>query len=368
MIARKLELYYRDIVSGRKKGIGPFLIKVFLHPLSWLYGLIVNWRNKLFEKGWMCRYVPPVPLVISIGNIVVGGTGKTPVTLLLAKAFYDKFTIAILSRGYRSEARKLNAPVVLCEGHGPIFPANYCGDEPYLLAQRLPKGIVIVGGNRKESSFLAGKMGAQVILLDDGMQHRQLVRDFDIVVVDIGDPFGQGYLLPRGFLREDVRSLARADLIILNNVTDPEQYFSVKLLIKPYTSAPVVGTNGVVAAIRDLKGEVIEKPTERKVGMFCGIAHPEYFKRTLQKEGFEVVSELILPDHGKIFSKELESFAQVSLKNGAKYLICTEKDRVKLNTGLILALPIIWVQLELHHVAGDEEWHEFLKKAEAKIT
>ena len=368
MITRKLELYFKDIVCGRRRGLLPFLIKAFLLPLSWLYGLVVNCRNKLYEMGWMRRYVPPVPLVISIGNIVVGGTGKTPVTLLLGGAFYGKFNTAILTRGYRSKAGKLNTPVILCEGHGPTFPASYCGDEPYLLAKRLPKGIVIVGGDRKKASFLAGKMGAQVILLDDGMQHRQLARDFDVVVVDAGDPFGQGYLLPRGFLREDIHSLVRANLIIINNINDPEQFSSIKLLLKPYTSAPVVGTNGFVAAIRDLKGQAIEIPAERKVGMFCGIAHPEYFKRTLEKEGFQVVSEFILSDHDKISAKELEKFAQSSLKNGAKWLICTEKDRVKLNDSLIFALPIIWVQLELQQVAGDEEWHEFLKQAEAKIT
>lgn len=368
MIATRLELYFKDIVVGRRKGLLPFLIKALLLPLSWLYGFVVHCRNCLYENGWMRRYVPPVPLVISVGNIVAGGTGKTPVTLLLAGAFYEKYTVAILSRGYRSQAEKLDMPVLLCEGEGPIYPASYCGDEPYLFAQRFPKAIVIVGGNRKKASFLAAKTGAQAILLDDGMQHRRLARDFDVVVVDVGDPFGHGYLLPRGFLREDKCSLARANLIILNHIYEHEQFLSVKTQLKTYSSAPVVGTNGRVASIRDLKGLEMNMSPKGKVGMFCAIAHPEYFRRTLEKDGFQVVSEFIMGDHECMPEKELEHFAQTSAEKGAQWLICTEKDRVKLNDDLTLALPILWVQLELGLVAGHEEWQTFLRQAEAKMA
>lgn len=368
MMTTRIEHYFKDIVRGRRKGVLALLIKAFLLPLSWLYGFVVNCRNRLYEKGWMRRYVPPVPLVISIGNIVAGGTGKTPVTLLLAKAFYERFTVAILSRGYRSKAENLNMPIVLCEGEGPAYPASYCGDEPYLFAQRLPKSIVIVGGNRKQASFLAARIGAQAILLDDGMQHRRVARDFDVVVVDVGDPFGQGYLLPRGFLREDKRSLVRANLIILNHIHDHEQFLSVKKQLRLYSSAPVVGTNGAVAAIIDLNGQEVKIPQGVKVGMFCAIANPEYFRRTLEKEGFQVVTEFAMGDHERMPDKLLEQFAQKSLKEGAQWLICTEKDRVKLNDGLLLALPILWVQLDLCLVAGHEEWKAFLSQAEAKMT
>ncbi|MFI0434920.1 MAG: tetraacyldisaccharide 4'-kinase [Parachlamydiaceae bacterium] len=364
---KKVELYIKDIIRGRRRGILPSLIKVILLPLSWLYRFAVYFRNSLYESGWMRRYVPPVPLVISVGNIVAGGTGKTPVTLLLAGAFYERFTIAILSRGYRSKAEKLDSPVVLCEGEGPILPATYCGDEPYLFAQRMPKSIVIVGGNRKKGAVLAAKAGAQVILLDDGMQHRHLVRDFEVIVVDVGDPFGQGYFLPRGFLREDKRSLARADLIILNHIQDTEQFISVKTQLKSYSHSPVIGTKGTIAAIRDLKGKDAVLEGDKIVGMFCAIAHPEYFRRTLEQEGFTVINEWILADHDHFKREELTKFALMCLKNGAKALICTEKDRVKLEELLNLALPIFWVQLQLHIVAGEEEWLSFLKEAESKI-
>lgn len=142
----------------------------------------------------------------------------------------------------------------------------------------------------------------------------------------------------------------------------------MKEQLKTYSSAPVVGTNGYVAAIKNLKGQEIQLPKEEKMGMFCAIAHPEYFRRTLEKEGYQVVSEFPLGDHDTIPEKELEQFAQESLKQGAKWLICTEKDRVKLDDGIAISLPILWVQLELRLVAGQEEWDNFLRQAESKIT
>lgn len=364
---KKFELYLTNIIKGRKKGFFPRLVKGLLLPLSWCYGLGSYFHNVLYDKKWACRYVPPVPLVISVGNIVAGGTGKTPVTLLLASVFYGRFHLAILSRGYRSKAEKLDTPVVLCEGNGPIFPASYCGDEPYLFAKRLPKSLVIVGADRKKSSLIASKEGAQVILLDDGMQHRRLARDFDIVVIDIGDPFGQRHFLPRGFLRERIGSLERADLIVLNHVQDEEQLTCVQKEIRLYTHAPMIGTKVRVTAIRDLKGQESGELKGVPVGMFCAIAHPEYFKSTLEQEGFTIVNELLLSDHHTFHKKNLEQFAQACLKKGATYLICTEKDRVKLEDDLKLVLPILWVQLELDIVAGQTEWQHFIERAESKI-
>lgn len=364
---RKLELYIKRVISGHQRGIIAVFIKALLLPLSWLYGWGVCIRNWLYDHGWMRRYVPPVPLVISIGNIVAGGTGKTPLTLLLAKVFYDRLTVAILSRGYRSKAEKLETPVLLCEGRGPVFPASYCGDEPYLLAKRLPKATIIVGGNRRKAAFLAAKAGAQIILLDDGMQHRRLARDFDVVVIDVDDPFGQGYFLPRGFLREDLYSLTRAHLIVLNHLHDPSQFSVVKSYLKPYTIAPVVAVQGKVTAVRDLKGQAMESIQEREVGMFCGIANPHHFRRLLEREGFTVVAEFLLPDHTTINVRALESFAQKSAKKGAKWLICTEKDCVKVQENVSCSLPIIWVQMELQIVEGQKEWGSFLEQLEAKL-
>jgi tetraacyldisaccharide 4'-kinase len=364
----KFEIYLKEIIFGKRKGFIASFIKMILWPLSWFYCFVTICRNWVYDQGWMRRYVPPVPLVISIGNIVAGGTGKTPVTLLFAQIFYERFPLAILSRGYRSKAEKLDRPLILCSGQGPLYPAVYCGDEPYMFAQRLPKAHVIVGGDRQKASYLAFKAGVQIILLDDGMQHRKLARDFDVVVIDVEDPFGQGYFLPRGFLREDIRSLSRASLIILNHLSCLEQFEKVKDQIRQYTVAPMVGTNWRVASVLDLKGQCVETINEKKIGMFCGIAHPEYFRSTLEQMGATIVDEYWLSDHEKPEEKELERFSQICSKKGAEWLICTEKDRVKLKDMLGLAIPIAWLQMELQVVEGHQEWEKFLRQAEAKIS
>lgn len=363
---RKLELFLKRIIYGEQKGIFAFLIKMLLLPLSWIYGWVVCLRNHFYENGWMRRYTPPIPLVISIGNIVAGGTGKTPLTLFVAQSFYDRFQIAILSRGYRSQIE--NKLVVICDGCGPKFPASYCGDEPFLLSKHLPKALVIVGSDRKQASFMAAKAGVHMIILDDAMQHRRLARDFDIVVIDSGDPFGKGYFLPRGFLRDDVKSLSRAHLIVLNHIENKDQYENIKKQLLKYSKAPVVGMNTKVKYFKDLKGHVVVPQAGDTVAMFCTIAHPEYFKKTLENEHLIVDNEYILPDHDVIDVKSLEHFAKKCLKNKNKWLICTEKDCVKLEDSLQLSLPILWVQMELSVTFGQEIWNNFLKVAESKIA
>ncbi|MDP1881234.1 MAG: tetraacyldisaccharide 4'-kinase [Parachlamydiaceae bacterium] len=367
MVKKKLDRFFKNVIKGKKRGFISSLIKMILLPFSWGYHFGVKCRNALYDWGLMRRYVPPIPLVISIGNIVAGGTGKTPLTLKIAEAFYNRYLIAILSRGYRSKAEKLETPIVLCQGAGPLYPAAYCGDEPFLFAQRLPKALVIVNADRKKSSLIAAKAGVQVVLLDDALQHRSFARDFEVIVVDVGDPFGQGYFLPRGFLRDELKALSRADLIVLSHAENVEQRELVKDQIKVYSNTPIVSMQEKVTAVRDFSGSDVEVPQNTPVGMFCGIANPDYFRKTLETMGLRVVCENILQDHQPISEKELEKFAQVGIKKGAQWIVCTEKDRVKLPDYLFTSLPIVWVQIDLEIIDGMEEWSKFIKNAELKI-
>lgn len=360
MLMKRVERYFKAIISGRKKGLTAWLIKKICLPISWVYGVFSKLKNGIYDRGWMKCYIPPVPLVISVGNIVAGGTGKTPVTLMLASYFYEKYSLAILSRGYRSKVENLDNPVVLCDGQGPLFPAAYCGDEPMIYALRYPKSQVIVGRDRKKASWMASENGAQVIILDDALQHRKLARDYDIIVIDLNDPFGQNYFLPRGYLREDVTALKRANCIILNHAQDMENFTQIQSELKKYTDAPVVGTCYQFATIRDLNGNELSSLKGQSVGLFSSIAHPEYFKSMLEKEGVDVVSEYLLADHDEIKEKNLITFAQQCKKKGCERLVCTEKDRVKLREQLVVDLPIVWIQVDLKIVEGTEEWQKFL--------
>lgn len=362
-----LENYFLDVIKKKKQGVLASFLRASLYILSWPFRGVVACRNWIFDCGWVCRYYPPVPVVISIGNIVVGGTGKTPVTLMIAQEFYHEFSLAILSRGYRSAAEKLSEPVVLSKGNGPMQSAALCGDESFLLSQNLPKAFVIVGKNRHKASNMAAKAGAQIILLDDGMQHRRLARDFEVIVLDAGDPFGQGYFLPRGLLREGVRSLSRANLIIINHISDPEVFKTMKTEVQRYSSAAVIGTQMDVVEVLNYEGKVLPTLNGKKVGIFCGIAHPEYFHRSVSRQGVEIVSSLYTADHVSFETERLKAFANECKEKGAELILCTEKDRVKLVDIKGISLPVAWMKMRLKVVEGNSEWEAFIDRAKTLL-
>ncbi len=364
---KKLDAYFIDLIKGKRKGPLAIMVKILLRLLSLFYQLIISCRNWAFDHGCFKQYYAPVPLVISIGNIVAGGTGKTPVTLMIAQEFYKDWTIAILSRGYRSYAEYLGTPVVLSSGDGPTYPASYCGDEPYLLSQNLPKALVFVGKDRHQSSNLAAKAGAQLILLDDGMQHRHLARDLEVVVMNAQDPFGQGYFLPRGFLRESISSLSRAHLIIVNHVNEKEEFNSIKKEISKYSSAPMIGTKMEVMEIVDLEGQSLPDLQNKKVSIFCAIAHPDSFLKTVRNLGAEPVEQKFLSDHLTLTNDELTEFCQCSMAKGAEWVLCTEKDFVKLDKASLNSLPIACVKMRLAIIEGELHWKSFTEKAKRDL-
>lgn len=365
---KHVELYFVNVIKGRRRGILPFFIKLLLLPLSWVYRLFTACRNWAFDSGCFRKYSPPVPLVISIGNIVAGGTGKTPVTLMLAQEFYEDVPMAILSRGYRSKAEKSAHPLVLSAGNGPMHLAASCGDEPFMLSQNLPKAHVIVGKNRHQASSMAAKAGARLILLDDGMQHRRVARDLELVVMDACDPFGQGHFLPRGLLRDSAASLKRADLIVLNHVHDRERLQEMRQKLARWTSAPIVATRPEVAEFLDLQDQPSASIQGKRVGIFCGIAQPEYFANTVENLGAHIVARHFLADHAEEGVQGLQDFAQNCQELGAELIICTEKDRVKLCGALSLPLPLIWLKMKLVIVDGQADWQAFINHAKRALA
>jgi tetraacyldisaccharide 4'-kinase len=362
-----LELFFQHVIKGKRRGFLSSLIKLPLKLLSHLYGFGVYCRNWAYDHGWFKQYSPPLPLVVSIGNITAGGTGKTPLTIMFAKALDEEIKVAIASRGYRSQAEHQKSPIIVSSGSGPMQTAAVCGDEPYLLAENLPHVYVFAGKNRIQSSNLAAIDGVQLLILEDGMQHRQLARDLDIVILDGRDPFGMGYFLPYGYLRDDPRSLSRAHLIVVNHVIDTLHFNEVKTLIEQYTTAPVVGVNTAVEGVFDLSGVKIEGIEHQRAGIFCGIANPEQFLQTVQGLGVDVVAEKYYPDHKLGSLEDLNRFARKCQKQGASVLLCTEKDKVKLGAESEIALPIGWVKMKLEVVAGSQEWNNFIAKIKKKL-
>ena len=205
-----LQNYVQDIIEERRKAP---LAKGVLLALSKFYRTGVSLRNHAYDQLWLKTFKSPLP-VISVGNIVAGGTGKTPLIRLLLQELTPECGVALLTRGYRSQIEKSGEVVNLAAS--PSTP-EMCGDEPFWLSSLFPKTAVWVGKNRVLSAQKAFEEGAECLLLDDGMQYRRLHRDIDIVVMDAQDLFGKNHYLPRGYLRDSRKRLFGADLIVVNH-------------------------------------------------------------------------------------------------------------------------------------------------------
>lgn len=330
-----LESYVLEVMDGKRRG------KTLLHALSYLYQGGVALRNLAYDTRFFSSAKVKVP-VISVGNIVVGGTGKTPLVKMLAEELSKTLKVAILSRGYRSKIE--NSGDVLCI-HAET-PVEVCGDEPFWLACQLPQVAVWVGKNRVASAKRAIEKGAEVLLLDDGMQYRDLQRDMEIVVMDGEDLFGKGYFLPRGLLRDTPLRLKKAALVVVNNAKCHEK---IKEKLSSYTNAPLMFVR--MKLQENLKG--------KRVGVFCAIGKPTRFLESIKDAGAEVLSTFFKPDHDPFLPEELSLFAQ---KSGADMIVCTQKDYVKIPHQFSCSLPILPLQGEFEIVSGKEEWQKLKRR------
>ncbi len=320
-----LETRMKEILDGKRKG------KRALWLLSMLYKTGVKLRHTAYQSRLLPIHRVPA-VVVSVGNIVAGGTGKTPLVHLLASTLANDHTVAILSRGYASEAEEWDEPTRV----EPGMSADEVGDEPLWLAQKLPAVQVWAGRDRVKSAQKAVENGAEIILLDDGFQHRRLHRDFDLVVT--GDqPYSNGHFLPRGYLRDLPSRLENADLIaVMGNqkldVDVPQVVFERKI------SANLQG---------------------KKVALFCAIANPHRFIQAVETLGGEMVNTYIKPDHEPFSLEELNMLART-----ADILVCTEKDFVKLPK---TTLPIMPLPLELSIAEGDDVWKQFIHQIKTQV-
>jgi tetraacyldisaccharide 4'-kinase len=320
------------------------------------YRWAVQARVLFYDVGLLRTKRLPCP-VISVGNVTVGGTGKTPLVMALARGLMDRgIPVAILSRGYKG--KKTSGPLV-SDGQIVFLSPEESGDEPFLMAKSL-KGIpVLVGKDR----FVTGRMalqrfGVRGLLLDDGYQHLQLYRDLNILLIDSHIGFGDHHLLPRGILREPFSHLRRAHLFLLTKVEHPEacQPLEAKLhQIHPsspvfhshYEPSGLIGPEEEWEELHSLKG--------KKALVLSGIANPNYFSSLLKKCGMEIVKEAIFPDHHLYTAKDLASLEKQG--KGADWFVTTEKDMVKLMRLNISHLPIRALRIEVR-IWEEEEFYQ----------
>lgn len=341
---------HRRLVDGPPWQFFDALLLVMLAPLSWLYGVIGWLRIKLYAAGLFSSYRPPVP-VISVGNLAAGGTGKTPVVDYIARYLLDQGRrVAIVSRGYGGE-RHFGVQLV-CSGKGPVLGPQQVGDEPFLLARRNPRALVLTARRRADGVRKAvAELAAEVVLLDDGFQHRAVARDLDIVLLDARRPLGNGLPLPAGPLREFPAALRRGHLFILTRA--PEHPVATLELPGPVLhsrhqlSPSLLGSDGSSHPFSQLLG---------KRGLaFAGIADPPGFFAACRQRGLTLGKTLSFADHCRYNAEQLEQLRRAAAE--VDYLITTEKDGVKLGD---FAFPVPCYQwpLSLEFVeAGALEQH-----------
>lgn len=337
---KKLQKELFHIYNSYRENV---LFKAILKFASIFYFLAYKTRLLLYKFKILKSYSLPA-LVISIGNITSGGTGKTSVTIDIAKYLLKRgYKVAVLSRGYKRNKLGNDGNILISDGQEILCDFEISGDEPYLIAKNAPQAIVIVGKDRYKAGLTAIKLGAEVLILDDSYQHIRLNRNENILLLDSKEPFDNECLLPCGYLRELPESIKRATAIILSNYSDSNQEnINLDSIRKLDPNIPVVTMKYKLKELRALNIKKIISPEEAmslKAVAFCGIGNPQSFLNTLKENNVSVSDCLIFPDHHNYSSDDLKNLTQLAIKNKVDNIITTEKDSIKIET-LCESLPL----------------------------
>ncbi len=350
----------RRLMSAQLAGPVASACRVGLRLLAEPYSCVVRLRNRLYDAGIYRTFRARVP-VISVGNITVGGTGKTPVVEYLASRLSRAGRrIAVLSRGYRG--RRVSATA-----------AATVNDEHMILARHLPESVVqLAGPDRAALARQAVEENhCDVLILDDGFQHRRLGRDLNIVLIDALEPFGYGHVLPRGLLREPLGGLRRADLIAITRTDLVESDELSRIESELAQLAPAIPVIHVAFKPQYLESvgkqpvetEKIEHLSGKKVFCFCGIGNPAAFAATLEHIGIRQVGWHLFRDHHHYTGRDAEMLNALAVRSGADALLTTEKDAVKLQAQWTWQRPVLSVRVSAVVTRDEDILEELLERA-----
>ncbi len=323
-----------------------------LNPLGALYGSVARARAHLYRLSILRSEKIPAP-VISVGNITVSGTGKTPLVEWIARRIAeDDRRVCILTRGYgRANIRER---VVVSDGEQLLADARIGGDEPRLLAEKL-LGVAAVVSDRDRAGaarWAIKNLGSDAFILDDGFQHLRVERDLNIVTIDASDPWGGGRLLPQGRLREPVGALQRADCIV---ITRAEQATNIGELSEEASclsgGRPVILSCVRTSNLRPLSSAHIDQNFERDpscypIAVFCALGNPQAFVRHVRNDKFNVALEKVFPDHHPYTQQDADELVRAASEHNARVLLTTAKDAVKL-ASLNFSLPCYVLEAKL---------------------
>lgn len=378
-----IESFGIDVIMHNRRGLRAGALRVLLRGLSSIYGRIVALRLWLFRERFIHDHHLGVP-VISVGNLTVGGTGKTPVVEMLAKALRDRGRrVAILSRGYKSKrqrkpplwrrlaaglglARKPRQPrprVVSDYDRVRITDAWLAGDEPLMLARNCPGVPVIVDRDRVHGGrYAIQHLGADVLLLDDGLQYLRLKHRHDLVLVDRTAPWGTGHLLPRGTLREPPKNLKRASYIFLTKSDGDSEEITAELR-RHNPVADIIECRHRPVHLQNVHSAEILPLSElrgRYVGALSGIAVPQSFENLLRKLGAKVDVYQRFTDHHRFHEREIRQFVERCLRRDVHFIITTEKDFVRLPRMTVTDVPFLFLRVEIEILRGRETFEKMV--------
>jgi tetraacyldisaccharide 4'-kinase len=346
---------FRELVSGRRRGLRAALLRGALRAAEVPYAWAVRVRNRRYDRVPAAVHRAGVP-VVSIGNVTLGGTGKTPLVAWTARWLRERgVRVAIVSRGYGAEAGARN-------------------DEALELELQLPDVPHVQDRDRVAAARVAvEELDCQLILLDDGFQHRRLHRDLDVVLLDATEPFGFGHVFPRGTLREPLSGLARADVVVLSraDLAEPRERGQLRQEVARY--APGAAWCEAVHAPRHLvdrdgNASPLDVLPETRAAAFCGIGNPPAFWRTLEALGCHPVAQREFPDHYLYQREDIADLTQWAAEHRAQLAVCTRKDLVKLRLLQLGNIPLRAVAIEQSFRAGQGDFEQRLASIADQIT
>jgi tetraacyldisaccharide 4'-kinase len=368
-----LEQFAIDVILERRHGVRASVLRGILYALSFIYEWIVQLRLYLYRKR-IFRERALGCLVISIGNLTVGGTGKTPIVEKFARALQlGGRRVAILTRGYKSvpkpskrslldrlQGKDVDPPRVVSDGKSLLLDSLIAGDEPYMLAHNLKDVIVLVDKDRVKSGLFAiDNWKVDTLLLDDGLQYLHLKHRLDIVLVDRQAPFGNEFLLPRGTLREPPRNLRRASYIFITKSTGESNEELIKRIRRYNRTAEIIECAHRPLHLQNIATDEtlpLERLRGTYIGSICGIAAPESFEGGLRRLGANVDLAKRYIDHHRYSEAELQSFINRCLRRDLQMIVTTEKDAVRMPRLSKPEVPIYFLRVEIEILSGHESW------------
>ncbi len=376
----KAETYVLSVIEGRRSGVRARLLRGVLGGLSHVFRGMVQARLRLYQWGLKRPHALGCQ-VISVGNLTVGGTGKTPVVEAFARELARQGRkVAILSRGYKKRGpsfgqrlrRRLTGggsgeePRVVSDGRQLLLDSDAGGDEPFMLASNLPNVAVIVGRDRVRSGqYAIRELGCDTLILDDGFQYLRLKHRLDVVLVDRTNPFGNRRLLPRGILREPVRNIRRAGFIFITKSAAGGNAELIKELRRENPTAEITECRHCPRHLRDVYTRE-RKPLEFLRGLdlaaVSGIAAPKSFEDELIRLGARVLYHKRYTDHHRYNQQEILEAINKGLARGARAVVTTEKDAVRFPWIERRDLPVYFLRVEIEMLSGEDAFHDWIRR------